>query len=1064
MIEELWKNSAIIAKRNVDSNQTPISVNLTELKQIIDVHSCLVLNQLPDEHYGIDIDGFTEVYDIEDVTTRSYKVDYANGVLYFHPNNIGKMLQVNYYGVGCTLLSASRIYTKYDKYGNVLETLEELLDKGKLYIQAIDALGGAVEVINRVENANATGTVLHENLLNDIEAGTPLEENLNESISEGVSLLPQLDERNSTATQKKTALDQSINSATNTNTILTNTNQSATQTNLTLQQTITSGQDSVNKINATGNKSIVIGASQFLNGEYTWQHNMNNDNLIVNFIDSATSEPLMADYKIIDKNNILIRNSAEHPNIKVILSASFYQGSDLFGTNVEEFAGDSIGTGAKKVRLKDGNGVVENPITDSDAIFMQDGNTRLTDKINGIDHNLTTKVTSYNSTIEVLDIIENIEILSQISTNMFYGENSLTSVVKDKNIYYVDNVYTASKILEPSTLYSKNEILKYGDLILKVVKAGTTNSQLNFYFDGGLINVGCILEVIDGEWKDTSLGFYINKIGHVKKNNTSTKKLVSIGNNILSLGMKSSLDAQYDMQPIIQSFIYSSRDDIKINNLSCYINNTIKIPLGKMIDFSNSLIALSTSFNGTKGYSIVVNSDNATDRNTNNQVKTNTILKNLNLENYYENNSKGIYLDCSVLLENVNFSGFNNDIVTSNNYNDSIIIDGYSTLNNRGSDYAIIRNGKGEIFTLKNVRTYTSKVLNILGNCYEVVLENIINGTYHIKNSSVSIRNAHIEIGRIILENTSASICDSFFYKTNGFSSIDSIQHFNGQPKPLYVSNVQFNMALWNEVANFVDGGDINISTNGDLTIVNCFRTYLPTDSQEIGDPYKNTLTGIKVFKNNTPFNEFIKHSGILSKNCIISNGMIENEINYKLNKTQIVDFIKPLNSEYHPNGLASGNYKYMAIISVDYNRKLMTFGQEKTINITSPSKVSIKIANNLYGCCGTLVLYRGVVGGNYNKLVEIPLGWSIEGIGLLDTGNAVNGYSWNNFTGASTIPLETVNANVEVVNYKNNLVNVEGYGKEPSVGVWEKGDIIYNTTSDSTVLSIVKATGWKSI
>lgn len=417
MTEELWKNSAIIAKRNVDSNQTPISVNLTELKQIIDVHSCLVLNQLPDEHYGIDIDGFTEVYDIEDVTTRSYKVDYANGVLYFHPNNIGKMLQVNYYGVGCTLLSASRIYTKYDKYGNVLETLEELLDKGKLYIQAIDALGGAVEVINRVENANATGTVLHENLLEDIEIGSKLNKDLidNNHIAENtITTLMQKNEianqtinnlidKTNLANQKKQELEVTTSNANNKNTELNNTISTANNTDTKLRDTILSGKDSIDKINATGNKSLIIGASQFVNNEYTWTHNMNSKELNVVMYDSILDELLLPDCKIIDKNNILIRNSAEHPNIKVVLSASYYQGNALFGTNVEEFASDSIEVNAKKVRLKDGNGIVENPITDSDSVFMTDGTTKLTNYLNNMvidyESNLLGKINEVNTKI-----------------------------------------------------------------------------------------------------------------------------------------------------------------------------------------------------------------------------------------------------------------------------------------------------------------------------------------------------------------------------------------------------------------------------------------------------------------------------------------------------------------------------------------------------------------------------------------------------------------------------------------------------------------------------------------
>lgn len=486
MIEELWKNSAIIAKRNVDSNQTPISVNLTELKQIIDVHSCLVLNQLPDEHYGINIDEFTEVYDIEDVTTKSYKVDYANGVLYFHPNNIGKVIQVNYYGIGCTLLSASRIYTKYDKYGNVLETLEELIDKGKLYIQAIESLGGAVEVINRLENANSTGTILHENLLEDIRVGTPLNTNLKENIQEGNTLLPNLVDANNAATQKKKDLDQSIVNATDTNTTLSNTNQSATQTNLVLQQTIASGKDSVDKINATGNKSLIIGASQFVNNEYTWKHDMNSEDLHVTFEDLATKLPLLPDYQRIDKNNILIRNSVEHPNIKVVLSASYYQGNALFGTNVEEFEGDSIVVGAKKVRLKDGNGTVENPITDSDAVFMSDGTTKLTKAINDI-----YKKFKNNKVINILDcgaVGDGITDNTKVFLDLFSSIENNTTIKIPTGEYIVykdfDGVESGdSKLLsECITLKGLKNITIEGDgdVLIRPNKQNTSQSKKRY--------------------------------------------------------------------------------------------------------------------------------------------------------------------------------------------------------------------------------------------------------------------------------------------------------------------------------------------------------------------------------------------------------------------------------------------------------------------------------------------------------------------------------------------------------------------------------------------------------
>jgi len=490
-MEEIWKNSAIITKRNVDDNQNPISVQLSELKQIIDVHSCIVLNQLPDEFHGIYIDGYTEVYDIEKVSINNYKVDYANGVIYFHPNNIGKILNVNYYGIGHTLLSASRIYTKYDKNGNVLETLEELLDKAKLYIEAIETLGGAVEVINELKQDITNGTSLHENLLEDISTGSAVRDDLEEKTDianatinslvtktqDGNNTVSQLIEKNAIATEKKQALDSSIQSATDTNTTLSNTNQAGTQINLTLQQTIAEASDDIATINATGNKSLIIGASSFTNGEYTWTHSMNNDNLIVSILSTDTNEPIIADYKIIDKNNILIRNSVEHPNLKVILSASYYQGNALFGTNVEEFLGDSIGTNGKKIRLKDDNGVNQNPITNSDAVFMPDGSTKLTNKIQEISSSLEEKASndSLNSNITY-------------TTNVYKSaDNDLLNKIKYLTDYINNNLVTPY-IFTTSDLVNVNTTSNIDSNGLLVVSKSGSNTFTWTTFNKSQVN------------------------------------------------------------------------------------------------------------------------------------------------------------------------------------------------------------------------------------------------------------------------------------------------------------------------------------------------------------------------------------------------------------------------------------------------------------------------------------------------------------------------------------------------------------------------------------------------
>lgn len=272
--------------------------------------------------------------------------------------------------------------------------------------QSVIAINGyshsTITIAERLNKDIPIAKKLHEDLTKDIADGNKTKQELIEKTTiakttintlvektaEGNNTIDGLVEKDAIAKATDSKLNKTIDNANETNRILNESNSEADTTNARLQMTIDSGKDSIDKINATGNKSLIIGASQFINNEYTWKHDMNSEDLHVTFEDLATKLPLLPDYQRIDKNNILIRNSAESPNIKVVLSASYYQGNALFGTNVEEFASDSIGVNTKKVRLKDGNGIVENPVTDSDAVFMPDGTTKLTKKIDDISASL----------------------------------------------------------------------------------------------------------------------------------------------------------------------------------------------------------------------------------------------------------------------------------------------------------------------------------------------------------------------------------------------------------------------------------------------------------------------------------------------------------------------------------------------------------------------------------------------------------------------------------------------------------------------------------------------------
>lgn len=362
----------IITKRNTDSNGNPISVKLIELRQVMDNHSCVVLSQIPDELNRVIIEGFTEVFDIEKLDKKNFKVDYSQGIVYFHPFNIGKSLTIEYYGLGYELISVSRIFSYTDKNGRTIETLEEILDRSKLQLDLVESLGGAIKVIEKldenVKNANnlnnyfdekipvATGLkneldglvtdakgwkdqlkqdvadgkilqpklqknvedakVLQPLLNNDIEVGTPLQENLHSDIVE--------------ANKWKDQLHTDIEEGKTLQPLLAETISSGNTTNQQLNQSITNAQGDIAKIEATGNEIINIISSEWVYNEtskmYEKQitHTCNSENVHVTCKTSDTKEGLHLPWKIVDKSNILLK-SEEAIGVNVIISARYYK-------------------------------------------------------------------------------------------------------------------------------------------------------------------------------------------------------------------------------------------------------------------------------------------------------------------------------------------------------------------------------------------------------------------------------------------------------------------------------------------------------------------------------------------------------------------------------------------------------------------------------------------------------------------------------------------------------------------------------------------------------------------
>lgn len=278
-------NPVIITKRNVDSQGNCISIYLIETKQIFAEESVIVLRQVPDEAYRIKVQGYKEVFDREKLKQNEFKVDYVQGVIYFHPKAIGKTVVIEYYGIGYELISCSRIFTKYDKYGNVLETLEELIGNATEQLELIKTLGDSVAIIDKLETSVQNGN------------------SISNSISDKI-------------VEVKNASDTCVN---NVNTV------------------IQKAKDEV--INVSGNKEFLVLSSEWvLNGDvYEKQltHTLNSENLHVTTKDRDTKDAVMIGYKILDKSNILLK-SDEAINMSIVLSASYYHAVQTISDNVAE--------------------------------------------------------------------------------------------------------------------------------------------------------------------------------------------------------------------------------------------------------------------------------------------------------------------------------------------------------------------------------------------------------------------------------------------------------------------------------------------------------------------------------------------------------------------------------------------------------------------------------------------------------------------------------------------------------------------------------------------------------
>ena len=108
-----------------------------------------------------------ECFNAKEVTEEKYfYVDYALGDCYFHKNELGKAITMIYRGIGNSSLYAGRVYTKLGEEGDVSETIQDIVTKGRASIDFYNATGSAIQLQDDLEATNiealATNAILQQ--------------------------------------------------------------------------------------------------------------------------------------------------------------------------------------------------------------------------------------------------------------------------------------------------------------------------------------------------------------------------------------------------------------------------------------------------------------------------------------------------------------------------------------------------------------------------------------------------------------------------------------------------------------------------------------------------------------------------------------------------------------------------------------------------------------------------------------------------------------------------------------------------------------------------------------
>ncbi|MBA9087628.1 hypothetical protein FHR92_004113 [Fontibacillus solani] len=151
-------------------------IDITESKKVI--NNTIQLNEIPVFLNKVQIDNYVEVpsTSLDELERNQYRVDYIEGIVYFHSDAEGEELTLIYKGRGNHYISVARIWTQ-EQDGEVVETLKDLYDSGR---DAIDNLKFLAELKDEIEEVEHTVS----GMVDDVNLKLELIETTHQAVTE----------------------------------------------------------------------------------------------------------------------------------------------------------------------------------------------------------------------------------------------------------------------------------------------------------------------------------------------------------------------------------------------------------------------------------------------------------------------------------------------------------------------------------------------------------------------------------------------------------------------------------------------------------------------------------------------------------------------------------------------------------------------------------------------------------------------------------------------------------------------------------------------------------------